>query len=106
MARRIVAWVLGLLIAALYASAVITALGNLRGIPEMASFFGASVPATGWFWLWFGVVMPILVFGIALVLGHRRRAASRLLLLVAGLCLVSAIQLEVLHFVPQSSFFV
>lgn len=106
MAGRIVAWGIGVLIALLYVSTVVAAAGNLIGIPSMAEAMGLGITGAGWFWLWFGAIMPIAVFGIALLIGRGRRAGLRLLVLGAGLCVVAAVQLEVMHLVPQSSFFV
>lgn len=74
-------------------------------MPNMAEVMGLGITAVGWFWLWFGVVMPVVVFGVALVLGRGRGAALRLLVLAAGLCVVAAVQLEVALLVPQSTWF-
>lgn len=105
MAGRIIAWAAALLIVALYAYTVVAAIGNLIGIPGMADAMGLSMTGAGWFWLWFGVVIPIVVLGLALLTGRRRSAGLRVLVLAAGLCLVAAVQLEVMHLVPQASFF-
>lgn len=105
MAGRIVAWVVGVVLAAMYAYLVIAGVGNLLGMSEMAGLMGFSLSGFGWFWLMFGIALPAVVFVLALLLGRRRRAGARVLMLAAGLALVAAIQLEVTHLVPQSGFF-
>ncbi|MFT4232672.1 MAG: hypothetical protein QM606_07860 [Leucobacter sp.] len=105
MAGRILAWTVGVLLTALYASAVVAAAGNLLLLPQMASAMGLGMAPLGWFWLGFGALMPVAVFGIALLIARGRGAALRLLVLAAGLGVVAAVQLEVMHLVPQSSFF-
>lgn len=105
MGRRIVAWTLGALLTALYVYTVIAAVGNIVLLPRMASSMGLGITGTGWFWLVFGVLLPVAVYVLALLIGRGRSAAARLLVIAAGLCLVAAVQLEVLHLVPQSSFF-
>lgn len=106
MAGKIASWVIGLIITALYASTVVAAVGNIIGVPSMAEAIGLGISGTGWFWLWLGVVLPVVVFGIALLFGRGRRAAARVLILGTGLCVLAAVQLEILHLVPQSSFFI
>lgn len=105
MAGRIAAWTAAVLITVLYAYTVVAAVGNLTGLPGMADAMGLTMTAVGWFWLWFGVLLPVVVFGLALLAGRGRRAGLRILVLATGLCVVAAVQLEVLHLVPQSSFF-
>lgn len=105
MAGRIAAWVAGVLLALLYAYLVVAGVGNLIGLSGMAGTLGLSLAPTGWFWLVFGIALPVLAFVAALVIGRRRGAGARLIVLAAGLALVAAVQLEVLHLVPQSTFF-
>lgn len=105
MGARITAWVLGIVITLLYSATVVAAVGNLVLLPRMGADIGYDISAFGQFWLWFGILMPVLVFAAALAIGWRRRAVTRLLVLVTGLAVVAVIQLEVLHLVPQSAFF-
>lgn len=105
MVGRIIAWVAGLLLIGLYASAAVAAVGNAIMLPEMAGSLGLGISVSGWFWLVFGIALPVFVLALALLLGRGRTAAMRVLLLAAGIGLVAAVQLEVLHLVPQSSFF-
>ncbi len=106
MAGRIMTWLAYALLAALYVYMVVAAIGNLVLLPEMAAELGLAVNATGWFWLWLGVALPIVAAAVGLLLGLRRGRGSRLLALATALAVTAALQLEILHLVPQSSFFV
>ncbi|PRI10722.1 hypothetical protein [Leucobacter massiliensis] len=105
MGRRIAAWAVGAVLTALYASTVVAAVGNFVLLPQLAAQLGLGMSPLGWFWLSFGVLMPVAVFAIALVIGRRRTAGLRILVLAAGLGVVAAWQLEVMHLVPQFSYF-
>lgn len=103
--ERIASWVLGVLLGLVYVYLVIAAVGNIIGIVEMSGLLGLELNAIGWFWLVLGVALPVAAFVVALLIGRGRRAGARLLVLAAGIAAVAAIQLEVMHLVPQSSFF-
>lgn len=106
MAGRVSAWVAGVLLTVLYAYMVVAAIGNLVGLQQMGGAIGLELTGIGWFWLLLGVGLPVLILLLALLIGRKRRAGARLLVLAAGLALAAAVQLEVMHLVPQSSFFV
>ncbi|MGD9606511.1 MAG: hypothetical protein AB7V10_03410 [Leucobacter sp.] len=103
--ERIASWVLGVLLGLVYVYLVVAAVGNVIGIVEMSGLLGLELGAIGWFWLVLGVALPVAAFVVALLIGRGRRAGARLLVLAAGIAAVAAIQLEVMHLVPQSSFF-
>lgn len=105
MAGRIIAWTVGILLTGLYISSVVAGIGNLVLLPQMAATMGLSMTPAGWFWLGFGVLLPVVVFSLSLLLARGRRASLRVLVLAAGLGVVAAVQLEVMHLVPQSGFF-
>lgn len=105
MTARISAWATGVLLGLLYVYLVVAAVGNLFGIREMAAGMGLSFTAVGWFWLVLGVILPVAALVIALLAGRRRTAGTRLLLLATGIGVVAAFQLEIMHLVPQSTFF-
>ncbi|MFV0433915.1 MAG: hypothetical protein ACK5LO_08055 [Leucobacter sp.] len=105
MAGKIVAWVVGLLLTGLYVSVVVAGIGNIVLLPDMAASMGLSMTAVGWFWLSFGIALPVVAFALALLFGRGRSAAMRLLVLATGIGVVAAVQLEIMHLVPQSSFF-
>ncbi|WP_025133220.1 hypothetical protein [Leucobacter sp. PH1c] len=105
MVSRIAAWVGGLLIAVLYVHATTTGVGNLLGMLGMAGALGMGLSVSGWVWLVFGIAMPPLVFAGALLLGRGRRGGARILLLAAGITLVAVVQLDVMHLIPESTYF-
>lgn len=105
MAGRVTGWVCFAVLTALYAYMVVAAIGNLALLPQMAGQMGLGVNGTGWFWLWLGVALPVVAYAIALLVGRKRSGGARLLVLATGLAVTAAVQLEILHLVPQSSFF-
>ena len=102
---KIIAWLLFVVLTGLFAFMVVAAIGNLTQLPDMARQLGLSVNALGWFWLWFGVALPVLGYVVALFVGRRRRGGSRLLIIATALACVAAVQLEVSLVVPPTSFF-
>ncbi|NLA66361.1 MAG: hypothetical protein GX862_10705 [Leucobacter sp.] len=106
MASKIAGWATFVLIAVLYGYMVVAAVGNLVMLPEMAATLGLQVNAVGWFWLWLGVVLPLIGFAVALLISRRRKGGSKLLILATGLAVVAALQLEIGLLVPPVSFFV
>lgn len=104
-AGALVAWIVGVLLTLLYAYTVVAAVGNLVMLPRMGAAIGYGITPVGWWWLGFGVALPVIAYALALLFGRRRSAPLRLLVLAVGLCAVAAVQLEIMHLVPQSSFF-
>lgn len=102
---RIFAWVIGVILTLLYVYLVVAAVGNLMGIQQMADLLGLVLTGVGWFWLLLGIAIPVIAFTVAVLLSRRRSAGARLLVLAAGLATVAAFQLEIMHLVPQSTFF-
>lgn len=106
MVRRISAWVVGLLLTALYAYAVVAAAGNLIGMRAYGAALGTGLSASGWAWLIIGIALPVIVLGIALLVARGRGAGARLLLLATGLAVVAVLQLDMTHLITESSYFV
>lgn len=77
-----------------YAWDIWEAVGNLVGLSITAAELDTSLSAFGWTILVAAVVMPAVVFALALWLGRRRSAGIRALLLVAGLCLSAVLSLD------------
>ena len=105
MTRMIVSWTAGVLVTLLYVYMVVAAVGNLTMLPQMAASLEVEMTPVGWAWLGFGVALPVVVFVLALLIGRKRSAGARILVLAAGICLAAAVQLEVMHLVPQTSYF-
>ncbi|UOQ60497.1 hypothetical protein MUN76_00465 [Leucobacter rhizosphaerae] len=103
--RIVSAWIAGVLLGALYLYAAVAAVGNVLGMIGLAGALGTGLSATGWLWLVLGVLIPLVVFGLALWLGRRRTAWTRILLLAAGIAVVAALQIDVMHVIPESSYF-
>lgn len=101
MIKRITHWVIGALLTAVYVFTMLAPFGDLMGLPQM----GFAISPSGWFWLFAGVVLPPIVYALALIAGRKRTAVVRLMLLATGLLVVALLQLELLLLVPLSSFF-
>ena len=80
----------------LFAFDVWEAVGNLVGVTVVASGLGTTINALGWVVLLFGILLPILVFALAYLLGRRRNPLSQVLLYLAGLGTVAAVSLSLL----------
>lgn len=81
-----------------YAYAMWNAIGNLV---ETVGFLGGnelSLNALGWFVWIFAAVFPVLVWGAAFAIAHRRAAHELLLVMVAGLALVAVFWLNVVAY--------
>lgn len=104
-AATVAAWAWGVVLTLLYAFMVVNAVGNLLGMQQIGGSLGDGLSIAGWFWLLLGVCMPIAAYAVALLVGRKHRAGIRLLALLAGIAVVSAFQLEIMHLVPQLSYF-
>ncbi|TFD88127.1 bacitracin resistance protein [Cryobacterium lactosi] len=81
-----------------YAYSAWAGLGNLLGLNNAAGMLDTSLNGLGWGLLLAGVLGPVIVFGLAFWLGRRREAGPQALILLAGLCLVSALSLDIFVF--------
>lgn len=102
MLRTGLVWISGILIAVLYVFAAVTAVGNLLGMLGLAEEIGVGLSVTGLIFLVIGITMPLLVLVLALMLGRGRPPGMKILLLVAGIALVAALQIDLMHLVPES----
>ncbi|QHC66213.1 hypothetical protein GSU68_06190 [Rathayibacter sp. VKM Ac-2759] len=94
--RRLAASVLiALGFALLFAWDVWEAIGNLVGLRTYAASLGTDLNPTGWTVLVLGLVLPVVCFVAAVLLGRRRGVLARTGLLVAALCLSAALSLDV-----------
>jgi hypothetical protein len=100
-ALRTPAWLSGavaILFGLFYAYSAWSGLGNLLGLNAAAEALDTTLNGFGWGLLLTGVLAPVLVFGLAFWLGRRREVGPQALLLLAGLCLVSALSLDIFVF--------
>ncbi|MCW2287308.1 hypothetical protein [Leucobacter luti] len=105
MVSRILAWGVGVLLCGLYLYATITGVGNLTGMLGLSGALGTGLSVTGWIWLSVGILLPLLVLAAALVLGRGRKPGIRILLLAAGIAAIAVWQLDLMHVIPESSYF-
>lgn len=89
----------------LYAYAMIAAVGNWQGMAQIAAVLSDGLSPQGTFWLAFGVALPALILIAALIAGRGRTFGKRLLLLGLGLTILAVLQLDVLYFVPTTTYF-
>lgn len=82
----------------LYAYAVWNAIGNLVETVGFLGDTGLSLNALGWFVWIFAAVFPIVVWGAAFALAHRRAAHELFLVMVTGLALVAVFWLNVVAY--------
>lgn len=105
MAKTVAAWTAGVLLALLYLYAAVAAIGNLMYFPGLANVSGLEVSSVGWTWLIIGVIMPVVLLSLALILGRKRKAGIRILLLAVGITVVAVLQIDLMHLIPESSYF-
>ncbi|MGW9020000.1 hypothetical protein ACWGOE_00795 [Leucobacter chromiiresistens] len=105
MVKLIASWTAGLLLGLLYLYAVVAGIGNFVGLVGLSDALGTGLSGSGRLWLIVGIAMPLVVLAAALLVGRGRRAGSRILLLAAGVALVAAWQIDLMHVIPESSYF-
>lgn len=91
---------LSLVVAAIFglffAHSVWAAVGNMIALPafyDLAGFGSENVP---WWLLWIGVLVPVVVFVIAFVIGRRRNVGVKALVFLVGLAVAAGLGLGVL----------
>ena len=98
-------WISLLVLVALFAYAVSAAVGNWIGIARFADTLAEGLSTRGMLWLAVGVAIPVIAFMFALLVGRKRSRPTKLLILLLGLALTGAMQLNVTHFVPTTTYF-
>lgn len=84
--------------ALLFAYAVWTAVGYLVGWIQAAAVSGLSLTPMGWIVWLLAIVLPILLFALALGLGRRRGLGPLTLMMLVALALVAVFWLDVLAY--------
>lgn len=97
--------VLTALAALLFGYQLWTGIGNALVFPEFAASIGLAVNATGWFWITVQIALPIIVAALALLTARKRGALVRGVMLLAGVALVSVALIDIMHLVPNTSYF-
>jgi hypothetical protein len=99
--RRTPAWLsatIAIVFGLFYAYAAWSGLGNLLGLNTAAQSLDTTLSGFGWGLLLAGVLLPVVIYGLAFWLGRRREAGAQALILLAGLCLVFAFSLDIFVF--------
>lgn len=78
-----------------YAYDIWEAVGNLVGISAAASSLDTTLSGLGWTVLVSAILLPAIIFGVALWIGRRRSAGVLALLLLAGLALSAVLALDI-----------
>jgi hypothetical protein len=86
-----------------YAYAVWNAIGNLVATLGVFGDAGLTLNALGWFIWIFAAAFPILVWGAAFAIGHRRAPHELLLVMLTGLALVAVFWLNVVAYTTLNS---
>ncbi|QHC58186.1 hypothetical protein [Rathayibacter sp. VKM Ac-2760] len=93
--RLLLSVLIALAFALFFAWDVWEGIGNLVGLRTYAASLGTDLNGTGWTVLLLGLLLPVVCFVLALVLGRRRGLLARTGLLVAALCVSAALSLDV-----------
>jgi hypothetical protein len=88
----IVAAVLGLF----YAYDVWEAVGNMINLPAFYDQLGIGSKHVPWWLLWIGVLIPVVVFVLAFVIGRRRNVGGKAVVFIVGLALAAGLGIGVL----------
>ncbi|WP_203135457.1 hypothetical protein [Microbacterium sp. JZ31] len=91
-------WVIAGAFALLFAYAVWSAVNYLVAWVQAAGAAGQSLSAMGWAAWILAIVLPILLFGVALGLGRRRGKLTLTLFLLTALSLVAVFWLNVMAY--------
>ncbi|HUH54005.1 MAG TPA: hypothetical protein VLZ31_08225 [Microbacteriaceae bacterium] len=95
-------WLFFMFVTIMYVYATVVSVGNVTGVLEIAQALESGLSAMGILWAGFSVLMPVIVFVIAVLLGIGRSYLKRSLLMFLGLTLVSIWYINLLHFVHVS----
>jgi hypothetical protein len=91
---------LSLVVAALfglfYAYDVWEAIGNMIGLPAYYDLIKIGSKNVPWWLLWIGVVIPIVVFVLAFVIGRHRNVGAKAVVFIVGLALAAGLGIGVL----------
>lgn len=98
-------WVFIVVSAVLYGYAIWSAVGNLILFPQFAASLGLGLTWAGWFWLILQITLPVLIAGFAVLIGRKQTVPMRALILIAGVALVSVLSIDIMHSIPQTSYF-
>lgn len=102
---RILTWLVAIILVGLYVYAVVAAVGNWIGIAGYAEALAGGLSAAGVAWLTLGVAIPVVALIVSILVGRKRSGSMRILILLLGLSLTAAMQLNIMHVIPTTSYF-
>ncbi len=70
------------------------AVSTLIALPQFYSAFGLDASYIPWWLLWLGVLIPPVLYGLALLIGRKQGVLARTLILLVGLALSAALSLS------------
>jgi len=100
--RRKSAWVstaIAIVFGLFFAYDLFEAVANLLGVPPLYNAAGLTPP---WALLVVNAVIPVAAFGIALLLGRKKRLFVKLVLFVVALCAVAVLSLDAVALLPYA----
>ncbi len=86
------------LVGLLYAYDLWEALSTMLALPRYYDAFGLDPADIPWWLLVVNLLLPAVVFALALLIGRKRNLGSRALLLGVGLAVVAALSLGIIAF--------
>lgn len=76
-----------------YAYDLWEAVSTLVALPQFYEAYGLDASYIPWWLLWIGVLIPPVIFGVALLVGRNQAVVGRALILLVGLSLVAGLSL-------------
>lgn len=70
------------------------AVSTLIALPQFYAAFGLDASYIPWWLLWLGVLIPPVLYGLALLIGRKQGVLARTLILLVGLALSAALSLS------------
>lgn len=77
-----------------YAYDLWEAVSNLIELPPVYELYGLDASFVPWWLLWISVLIPVVAFAIALVLGRKRNVFGKALIFLVGLTVVAGLSLS------------
>ena len=76
-----------------YAYDVWEAVSTLIALPQYYAAYGLNASYVPWWLLWIGVLIPPIIFGLALLIGRKQGVLGKALILLVGLSIVAGLSL-------------
>lgn len=103
-AKKVFFVIAAIVLAGLYVFTVAQAIGNWFGMKQIAETLSDGLSGEGMVWLAVGIIVPVLVFVLAWLVGRKQTIPVKLLLLLLGIGVVAIMQLNIMHLVPTTTY--